>query len=64
MAGFVPVTPGRSNQVQDHGAGDAERRVEVLISTRPGTTRMPGTRPGMTRIAPGKRPFLARTFPD
>jgi predicted metal-binding membrane protein len=37
----------------------AERCVGVLISTRRFTTWIPGTSPGMTRMASGKRPILA-----
>ncbi len=36
----------------------AERSVEVLISTSRFTTWIPGTRPGMTRMATGKRPIF------
>ena len=61
MAGLVPAIPAgtciaSSKSIAPSGA---EKRVEVLISTCRLTAWIPGTRPGMTRMASGQCLILA-----
>ena len=61
MAGLVPAIYAgtciaSSKSIARSGA---EKRAGVLIPTRRLTARIPGTRPGMTRIASGQRLILA-----
>jgi hypothetical protein len=61
MAGLVPAIHvgtciASSKSMAPSGA---EKRVEVLIPTCRLTAWIPGTRPGMTRMASGQRIILA-----
>jgi len=59
MAGLVPAIHAGTRNAGPGLSVGAEKRVGILIPTRRLAAWIPGTRPGMTRVASGQDPILA-----